>query len=194
MDFLLAGCIVQSARLVVHYSNTWCVEKPSRRWGRLTIAPLCFRRGHGEGEDVQRVHQEAQRRRETEDPPGQRTQVHVDVPAAAHLLFPLQRVHLVRRIAATPRSHASHRGSNVTVSVSDFRGVFGKQGYQCQGEKLSVPLFYEQNDSSVTCELFVCLFAVLISVHLCGTQAMPPARRHRVSTHEENDTRAGEAQ
>lgn len=42
---------------------------------------------------------------------------------------------------------------------------------------------------------FFCLLVfVLISVHLCGTQAMPPASRHRVSTHEESDKRAGETQ
>lgn len=58
------------------------------------------RGGHGEGEDIQAVHQKAQWGREKEDPPGQRTQVHVYVPATAHLLFPLQRVYMVRQIAS----------------------------------------------------------------------------------------------
>lgn len=58
---------------------------------------LSVRRRHSEREDLQAVHEEAAGGRETEDPPGQRTQVHVHFPPSTHLLFSLQRVHLVRK-------------------------------------------------------------------------------------------------
>lgn len=55
------------------------------------------RRSHSEREDLQAVYKEAARGRETEDPPGQRTQVHVNFPPTTHFLFSLQRVYLVRK-------------------------------------------------------------------------------------------------
>lgn len=63
---------------------------------------------------------------------------------------------------------------------------------------LSAHLFQKHIDTSrIIGPFFVCFLffvIVVISVHLCGTQAMPPASRHRVSSHEENDKRAGETQ
>lgn len=79
------------------------------------------------------------------------------------------------------------------VSVSVYRGVFGKQGYQCQGEKLLLSLFgtvSQMYSQSLTVDgLFF-----FVSMYLRGPQAMPPAGRHCVSTHEENNKRAGETQ
>lgn len=62
---------------------------------KLSLSLFSVRRRHSEREE-EAVHEEATGGRETEDPPGQRTQVHVYLPPSTHLLFPLQRVHLVR--------------------------------------------------------------------------------------------------
>lgn len=85
---------------------------------------------------------------------------------------------------------------DVMVSVSVCRGVFGKQGYQCQGEKLLLSLFGTVSQTygqSLTIDVLFC-FVFSVSMYLRGPQAMPPAGRHCVSTHEENDKRAGETQ
>ncbi len=64
---------------------------------KLLLSFLSPRRRHCEREGLQAVHEEAAGGRETKDPPGQRTQVHVYFPPSTHLLFSLQRVHLVRK-------------------------------------------------------------------------------------------------
>lgn len=68
-----------------------------RSWSSVLFFPS-GRRSHGERENLQTVYKKATRCREAQDPPGQWAQVHVDVPASAHLLLPLQRVHLVRTL------------------------------------------------------------------------------------------------
>ena len=77
-------------------------------WKRMfAAAPLCClipnicsclvaRWRHVERENLQAVYKDTARGRETKDSSGQRTQVHVHFPPSAHLLFPLQGVHLVR--------------------------------------------------------------------------------------------------
>lgn len=72
----------------------------------LLFSYFSVRRSHSEREDLQAVYKEAARGRETEDPPGQRTQVHVNFPPTTHLLFSLQRVYLVRK-SNHCRPHAS---------------------------------------------------------------------------------------
>lgn len=81
-------------------------------------------------------------------------------------------------------------------SFYDNRGVFGKQGYQCQGKwnlffsfclLPQLPKHTSGSYESVI-EWLSCLF---FSVYLCGAQTMPPAGRHCVSTHEENSKRTG---
>lgn len=39
---------------------------------------------------------------------------------------------------------------------------------------------------------YLLFFSLSLSVHLCSSQAMPPARRYRVSTYEEASERAGQ--
>lgn len=70
-------------------------------WSSLLFFFSPGRWSHSQRENLQTVYKKATRCREAQDPPGQRAQVHVDVPASAHLLLPLQRVHLVRMVMGT---------------------------------------------------------------------------------------------
>ncbi len=77
------------------------------------------------------------------------------------------------------------------------RGVFGKQGYQCQGE-LTICFCINRHDLCLNfCTIGanqLCVFlCVHVSVHLCGTQAMPSVCGYSLSTNEETCQGTGNA-
>lgn len=154
-------------------------------WHTPLLSSVSGRWRHRESKELQAAYNEETRGPETQDPPGVRTQVHVHFPSSANFLFPLQRVHLVRRsILDEPPQPARLCTRDLIVYLSLInRGVFGKQGYQCQGEQASSSLIVSgasahRHDPDTELWFFS-------SVHLCGSQTMSQACRHCVSTHEE---------
>ena len=155
---------------------------------------VSVRWSHSERESLQRVYKETAWSRETADPPGQRAQIHVNLPPSAHLLFSLQRVYLVSHCQGPACIRVDYK-LDLIVYLSLLIGVFLENRATSARVRRSCFLFSALWHSSLNVKMQITsstLTLCFCSVHLRGSQTMPPASGHGLSAHEEDKKRPGD--